>query len=387
MAYVSVICVLAHPGMIVYSTFRILGARPSKESHVKRAILSLSTAAVLAVPSIAAADQLVAQGQRTVAPRAAAPRAAAPAAAPADAATDEAVAQTQARRAPESAPELPAAIDRLAATILQALPKGKPAKIAIVPFTNLGPTAHEKKLGDIVSELLVTRLSGKENITIIERGQIDQIMNELKLSMLGLTEGSNAEKVGKLLGAEAMIVGSVSEVGDKFAIAARHVDVETGRVAFAREVQVPQAGTIALSSEYIVTKSRGDALFRSVLVPGWGQIYNNQDAKGYVFTGVTLGLVGAGVFQRMQSNKTHDEYMKATSKEDATKLYDEMSNQYDQSNLLFMIAGGVWVVNVVDAFISGTSSSEVRITDTAAVKPVVGQRADGTNVAALEMKF
>lgn len=347
---------------------------------MKRAILSLSAVALLAVPSLATADEtLVAQA----APRAAAPRAVAPAAADDDAAT----AAAATRRGPESAPELPAAVDRLAATILQALPKGKPAKIAIVPFTNLGPTAHEKKLGDIVSELLVTRLTGKDNITIIERGQIDQVMNELKLSMLGLTEGSNAEKVGKLLGAEAMIVGSVSEVGDKFAIAARHVDVETGRVAFAREVQVPQAGAIALSSEYVVTKSRGDALFRSLLVPGWGQIYNNQDAKGYVFTGVTLGLIGAGVFQRVQSNKTHDEYMKATSKDKATELYDKMSNQYDQSNLLFAIAGGVWVVNVVDAFISGTSASEVKISETATVKPVVGQRADGTNVAALAMRF
>lgn len=361
---------------------------------MKRAIVSLSTVALLAAPALTRADEmLVAQA----APRAAAPRAAAPAAAPAadaDAAPQAAPAQAApaqaaapVRRAPEVAPELPAAVDKLAAAILQALPKGKPAKIAVVPFTNLGPTAHEKKLGDIVSELLVTRLTGKENITIIERGQIDQVMNELKLSMLGLTEGSNAEKVGKLLGAEAMIVGSVSEVGDKFAIAARHVDVETGRIAFAREVQVPQAGAIALSSEYIVTKSRGDALFRSLLVPGWGQIYNNQDAKGYVFTGVTLGLIGAGVFQRMQSNNTHDEYMKATSKDKATELYDKMSNQYEQSNLLFMIAGGVWTVNVVDAFISGTSATEVKISESAAVKPVVAQRADGTHVAALEMKF
>jgi TolB-like protein len=295
--------------------------------------------------------------------------------------------QARQRAAAESAPELPAAIDKLAAQILASLPRTGQAKIAVAPFTNLGPTAHQKKLGEVVAELLVTRLSGKPNVTVIERSQLNQVLEELKLSMLGLTEGSNAEKVGKLLGAEAIIVGSVSEVGDKFAISARHVEVESGRVAFAKEVQVPQADTIALSSKYVVTKSRGDALFRSVLIPGWGQQYNDQAVKGYVFTGVTLGLIGAGVFQRLQYGNTHDDYMAAKSKEDATELYDTMTNQYEQSNLLFAIAGGVWVVNIVDAYLSGTSASEVRISENTTVKPVVGATADGTQLAGLELKF
>jgi TolB-like protein len=290
--------------------------------------------------------------------------------------------------ATESAPELPAAIDKLAKQILAALPANKPAKIAITPFVNLGPTAHEKKLGDVVAEMLVTRLTGaKPNLTIIERGQLSQVMEELKLSMLGLTEGSNAEKVGKLLGAEAMIVGSVSEVGDKFAISARHVDVETGQVAFAKEVLVPQAGTIALSSKYIVTKSRSDSLFRSLLIPGWGQYYNDQDAKGYVFTGVTVGLIGAAVVEHLAYKSTWDDYLNAKSKDKATLAYDKASNQRDQRDLIIGIAAGVWAVNVVDAFISGTSASEVHISENTTVKPVVAERADGTRLAMMEMKF
>ena len=314
--------------------------------------------------------------------------AAAPAAAPAPAAT------AQQRAAAETAPGLPAAVDKLAALITSSLPKSSgEIKIAIAPFANLGPTAHEKKLGEVVSELLVTRLSGKPGIVIIERAQIDQILDELKLSMLGLTEGSNAEKVGKLLGADAMIVGSVSEIGAKFAISARHVDMATSRVMFAKEVQVPQADAIALSSKYVVTKSRGDALFRSVIVPGWGQVYNNQDAKGYVFTGVTLGVIGAGLYERMQYGNTHNEYMKATTKDKAQSLYDQQSSQYQQSNLLFYIAGGIWALNIVDAFINGTSASEVHVDKEeaapahAALAPSLGVTSDGTQTAGLQWNF
>ncbi len=292
------------------------------------------------------------------------------------------------QEAVESAPELPQAIDKLAEQILKALPKGK-AKIAVAPFANLGPTALEKKLGQVVSELLVTRLSGNPDIIIIERGQIEQVLEELKLSMLGLTESDNAEKVGKLLGAEAMIVGSVAEIGDKFAVTARHVNVGTGKVAFAKEVQVPQAGTIALSSKYVVTRTRGDALFRSLLVPGWGQLYNQQDVKGYAFTGVTLGLIGGGVFLRMASQGTYDnEYMNATNPDDATKFHDQATSEREQSNLLFAIAGGVWVVNILDAYISGTSRTEVNVTQIKeGVQPVVATRGDGTHTAMVQYGF
>lgn len=345
---------------------------------MNRAVSLLSLGFVLAAP-------FAAQAQQAPAARPAAPAAAAPVAAPAAAAPAP---STQQRAAAESAPELPAAIDKLANQILAALPRGAQSKIAIAPLANLGPTAHEKKLGEVVSELLVTRLSGKPNVIVIERAQIDQILNELKLSMLGLTDGSNAEKVGKLLGADAMIVGSVSEVGDKFAISARHVDTGSGRVAFAKEVLVPQAGTIALSSKYVVTKSRGDALFRSLVVPGWGQVYNDQAAKGYVFTGVTLAVIGAGVFQRTQYSKTNDEYMKATTKEKAAELYDKQSSQFEQSNLLFYIAGGIWALNVADAFLNGTSASEVRVEkEEAAVRPSFGIGADGTKTAGLQYRF
>ncbi len=291
------------------------------------------------------------------------------------------------------APEMPVALDHLAALIEKAIPAGKPVKVAIAPFTNLGPTAHEKKLGDIASELLVTRLTGKENITIIERAQLNQVLDELKLSMLGLTEGSNAEQVGKLLGAEAMIVGSVSEVGDQFAITARHVDVGSGKVIFAREVRVPQANTIALSSQYIVTKSRGDAFFRSLLIPGWGQQYNDQTVKGWTFTGLTLGIAGFAVAQHVVSDNKYDAYLNAASTEESNELYDSAQSAATQRNVALITLGAFWAFNAIDAVINGTSASQVRVDRQAEQQPQPEPQAeldvlsDGTVTAGVRVDF
>lgn len=309
-------------------------------------------------------------------------------------ATESATAQTApatstpARQAAiESDPELPAAIDKLAAQILAAVKGKRGAKIAVAPFINLGPTAHQKKLGEVTSELLVTRLTGKEGIQIIERAQLNQVLDELKLSMLGLTEGSNAEKVGKLLGAEAMIVGSVSEVGDQFAISARHVDVGTGQVAFAKEVRVPQAGTIALSSKYVVTKSRSDAFFRSLLLPGWGQQYNNQETKGWLFSGLTVGLGSVAVAQHVAYRNSWNKYMNATSPEQSNTYYDKASTAYANRNIALMIIGGVWAANAIDALINGTSAAEVKVSKAGSWQPTLAAWADGTRVAALDYPF
>jgi TolB-like protein len=309
------------------------------------------------------------------------------------------------KAAVRAAPDLPAALDHLAELIEKAIQAQQSAnrekiKIAVAPFVSLGPTAHQKKLGEVTSELLVTRLASKDDIQLIERSQLNQVLEELKLSMLGLTEGSNAEQVGKLLGAEAMIVGSVSEVGDTFAIAARHVHVASGRVIFAREVRVPQASAIALSSEYIVTKSRGDAFFRSLLIPGWGQQYNNQTTKGWIFTGLAAGIGGYAIASHLMMQSSQDKYLDPAGVEPgqtnayytqkSVEYYDSAQSSLTQRNVALIGLGVLWGINAVDAYLSGKSASEVKVPKyqaPPAVTPSVGQSSDGEAVAFVHIGF
>jgi hypothetical protein len=54
--------------------------------------------------------------------------------------------------------------------------------------------------------LLETQLSDNKNIKLLERAQIDKIMQEQQLSAAGLVERNNAIKIGKLLRADAFII-------------------------------------------------------------------------------------------------------------------------------------------------------------------------------------
>lgn len=48
------------------------------------------------------------------------------------------------------------------------------------------------------------------------------------------------------------------------------------------------------------------ALLRSVLVPGWGQVYNGKPVKAALFTGTTAGLAGWAIAAQQDVNRIND---------------------------------------------------------------------------------
>ncbi len=69
-------------------------------------------------------------------------------------------------------------------------------------------------IGKGISDLLVTSLVKDGSYSIIERKSIDKIMAEQNFSNSDRADPSSAAKIGKLLGVDAIIVGSITQFGD-----------------------------------------------------------------------------------------------------------------------------------------------------------------------------
>ena len=69
-------------------------------------------------------------------------------------------------------------------------------------------------IGKGISDLLVTNLVKDGSYSIIERKTIDKIMAEQNFSNSDRADPSSAAKIGKLLGVDAIIVGSITQFGD-----------------------------------------------------------------------------------------------------------------------------------------------------------------------------
>jgi len=66
-----------------------------------------------------------------------------------------------------------------------------------------------------LASLLEVRLSQREGIQLLERTQIDKILQEQKLSVAGLVEREQLIKVGRLLRADGLLLLSIENAKDE----------------------------------------------------------------------------------------------------------------------------------------------------------------------------
>ena len=98
-------------------------------------------------------------------------------------------------------------------------------RVAVVDFTAAG-TGPE--VGTAAAENFRSALAKTQKYRLIERGAMDTVIKEQALGQTGLVEGDQAAKLGHPLGAEVIVVGSVTKLGETYTVNARFVDVTTG---------------------------------------------------------------------------------------------------------------------------------------------------------------
>lgn len=116
----------------------------------------------------------------------------------------------------------------LATQISEGLTENQKQKIAVVEFVDL--EGKVSNFGRYLAEELITRLYQTKKFKVIERNLLTKIINEQKLTLTGIIEPTAAQKLGKLLGVDAVASGSVSDLGKTFKVNARLMNAETGEI-------------------------------------------------------------------------------------------------------------------------------------------------------------
>ena len=69
--------------------------------------------------------------------------------------------------------------------------------------------------GTGVSDMLATALVKSGKFVVVERKEIDKVLQEQKMGLSGVITEQTAPQVGRMLGVDLLVVGSVSELGTK----------------------------------------------------------------------------------------------------------------------------------------------------------------------------
>lgn len=121
---------------------------------------------------------------------------------------------------------------------------GQKMKIAVLPFKSV---QNFPESGEIATEAFSSNLLNLDVYDVIDRGALKQLLDEQNLGLTGVIEPSKALDIGKLAGADAIVIGAVTEFKPrcllmfppaKVALTARLINVKSGLVEWSAQYRV-----------------------------------------------------------------------------------------------------------------------------------------------------
>lgn len=124
--------------------------------------------------------------------------------------------------------------------------------VAVLDLKDTTPALRNNKVGSILSSLIVAKLSESTIFHVVERGEaFATILKEQTIAQSGLVDEATASKAGQLLGADLILDGNVSELGDSVAVTVRLVSVEKGEVVASKTLSLPRSEILHEVDAYV----------------------------------------------------------------------------------------------------------------------------------------
>lgn len=279
-----------------------------------------------------------------------------------------------------SGKELLSQVEALCDSLVRAIPpEAKTARVAVLPFESSNGSAAE---GRAVAEYFVAGLQSRGLFTLVDRMDFQKVLGEIALSQSGMMDQSRAVDVGRMMAAEYVFTGTIAEVMGLRTVAVRLIHVETGTVAVSAVLRVGESALGDIAKELLSERSNvSSSVFRSLVIPGWGQMYSRRTGRGIVSLVCCVGGLAASVVSAIDRSSDYSAYSSYGSRmeqpaffdslnaatvdgrtyeehlDDALgeheSLYDEYSTAHGRTLIFAAATAGLWALNLVDAAIAG----------------------------------
>ena len=113
-----------------------------------------------------------------------------------------------------------------------------------------------------LASMTINELAANNSIRVVERAQLQQILQEQNLGREGRVDPSTVSQIGRLIGARYMVTGTLYDVRGDVRIDARMFDTETGQILRTYRVNGRLDDVFAL-----VTRLSGELLQNASLPP------------------------------------------------------------------------------------------------------------------------
>jgi hypothetical protein len=85
--------------------------------------------------------------------------------------------------------------------------------------------------------------------SVVDRAQLDAVRAELNFNLSGEVDDDSAQAIGKMLGAQTIVSGSIRKIGSSFRLDIKAITVQTAQVQGQWNKNIPNGATIAALTE------------------------------------------------------------------------------------------------------------------------------------------
>lgn len=102
--------------------------------------------------------------------------------------------------------------------------------MAILEFKDITEGGSSGNITRGVEDLFSSTFSRSTVFTLVERRNIETLLEEQKLQLMGVTDSEGTVDLGQIQNAQSLLLGTVNLVGDTYLVHVRIVDVESGQM-------------------------------------------------------------------------------------------------------------------------------------------------------------
>ncbi|MDR1626344.1 MAG: CsgG/HfaB family protein [Spirochaetia bacterium] len=109
----------------------------------------------------------------------------------------------------------------------------------------LNMTSTSDKLSEYVIEELTVNFVNDGKLTVVDRQNLDAIRQEMNFQMSGEVDEASAQEIGRKLGAQTILSGSINLLGDVYRMRVRAISVQTAAIQGMHTANVGQDKILA----------------------------------------------------------------------------------------------------------------------------------------------
>jgi TolB-like protein len=140
------------------------------------------------------------------------------------------------------------AIQQASKDINDTLPAG--TKVALLNFTSGSDVLSDY----VIEELSIALVKGRK-LTVVDRKEIDLIRGEMNFQMSGEVSDESAQEIGKLLGAQSIVSGSLVNMGDTHRFRTKVINVNSAAIETSSSISVVNDPQI----QFLLSQSKSPA--------------------------------------------------------------------------------------------------------------------------------